>query len=118
MFLVFSIIHFRESNQILKDIIYNDDNLCLQKGGVERKKTQDANLSLLIKNPNPLLKYGFRIRIWIPKLAKNWADSGFWIRIRIANPRLPPPSKEKSPLPQHFFIFIQKSEIKDWVIEF
>ena len=30
MFLVFSIIHFPESNQILKDIIYNDENLCLQ----------------------------------------------------------------------------------------
>ena len=83
MFFVFSIIHFRESNQILKDIIYNDDNLCLQKGGVERK-TQDANFSLPIKNPNPLLKNRFRIRI--PKLAKNWADSGFRIRIRIANP--------------------------------
>ena len=40
MFLVFSIIHFRESNQILKDIIYNDDNLCLQKGGVERKNSR------------------------------------------------------------------------------
>ena len=42
MFLVFSIIHFREKNQILKDIIflYNDDNLCLQKGGVERKNSR------------------------------------------------------------------------------
>ena len=26
MFLVFSIIHFRESNQIVKDIIYDDEN--------------------------------------------------------------------------------------------
>ena len=73
MFFVFSIFHFRESNQILKDIIYNDDNLCLKKGGVERK-TQDANFSLPNKIPNPLLKNGFRIRI--PKLVKNWADSG------------------------------------------
>ena len=78
------------------------------KKGELKEKTQDANFSLLIKNPNPLLKYGFRIRIWIPKLAKNWADSGFWIRIRIANPRLPPPSKEKSPLPQHFFYIYSK----------
>ena len=31
-----------------------------------KEKTQDANFSLPIKNPNPLLKYGFRIRI--PKL--------------------------------------------------
>ena len=41
---------------ILKDIMYNDDNRCLQKGEVE-----DANISLPIKNPNPLLKNGFRI---------------------------------------------------------
>ena len=75
MFLVFSIIHFRESNQILKDIIYNDDILCLPK---------DANFSLPIKNPNPLFKNGFRIRIL--KLTKNWADFGSRIRIRIANP--------------------------------
>ena len=47
--------------------MYNDDNLCLQKGGVE------TNFSLPIKNPNPLLKNGYRI----PKLAKNWADFGF-----------------------------------------
>ena len=40
-----------------------------------KEKTQDANFSLPIKNPNPLLKNGFRIRI--PKLTKNWADSGF-----------------------------------------
>ena len=31
-----------------------------------KEKIQDANLSLPIKNPNPLLKNGFRI--WIPKL--------------------------------------------------
>ena len=48
-----------------------------------KEKTQDANFSLPIKNPNPLLKNGFRIRI--PKLAKNWADSGS--RIRIVNPK-------------------------------
>ena len=41
----------------------------------ELKKAQDANFSLLIKNPNPLLKNGFRIRI--PKLAINRADSRF-----------------------------------------
>ena len=40
-----------------------------------KEKTQDANFSLPIKNPNTLLKNGFRIRI--PKLANNWADSGF-----------------------------------------
>ena len=40
-----------------------------------KEKTQDANFSLPIKNPNPLLKNGFQIRI--PKLAKNLADSGF-----------------------------------------
>ena len=40
-----------------------------------KEKTQDANFSLPIKNQNPLLKNGFRIRI--PKLAKSWADSGF-----------------------------------------
>ncbi len=39
------------------------------------KKIQDANFSLPIKNSNPLLKNGLQIRI--PKLAKNWADSGF-----------------------------------------
>ena len=39
-----------------------------------KEKTQDANFTLPIKNPNPLLKNGFRIRI--PKLTKNWADSG------------------------------------------
>ena len=44
-----------------------------KKGGVERK-TQDANSSLPIKNPNPLLKNGYRIQI--PKLAKKWADFG------------------------------------------
>ena len=43
------------------------------KKGELKEKTQDANFSLPIKNPNPLLKSGFRIRI--PKLAKNWADS-------------------------------------------
>ena len=45
------------------------------KKGELKEKTQDANFSLPIKNPNPLLKNGFRIRI--PKLTKNWADSGF-----------------------------------------
>ena len=49
-----------------------------------KEKSQDANFSPPIKNPNPLLKNGFRIRI--PKLTKNWADSGSQIRIRIANP--------------------------------
>ena len=58
MFWVFSIIHFRKSNQILKDTMYNDDSLYLP-----------------IKNPNSLLKNGLRIRI--PKLAKNWANPGF-----------------------------------------
>ncbi len=61
MFLVFSLIYFRESNQILKDIIYNDDN-------DKYLKTQDANFSLPIKNPNPLFKNGFGTRIRIPKL--------------------------------------------------
>ena len=41
------------------------------KKGELKEKTQDANFSLPIKNPNLLLKNGFRI----PKLAKNWADS-------------------------------------------
>ena len=49
-----------------------------------KEKTQDANFCLPIKNPNPLSKNGFRIRNRIPKLTKNWADSGS--RIRIANP--------------------------------
>ena len=40
-----------------------------------KEKTQDTNFSMQIKNPNPLLKNRFRIRI--PKFAKNWADSGF-----------------------------------------
>ena len=40
-----------------------------------QEKTQDANFSLRIKNPNPLLKNGFRIRN--PKLAKNWPDPRF-----------------------------------------
>ena len=39
-----------------------------------KEKTQDANFTLPIKNPNPLLKNGFRIRF--PKLTKNWADPG------------------------------------------
>ena len=43
-----------------------------------KEKTQDANFSQPIKNPNPLLKNGFRIRF--PKLG------GSRIRIRIANP--------------------------------
>ena len=76
MFLVFSIIHFRESNQILKDFIYNDDKIIFAfKKGELKEKTQDANFSLPINNPNPLLKNGFRIRI--PKLDGS--------RIRIAN---------------------------------
>ena len=33
-----------------------------------KEKTQDANFSLQIKNPNPLLKNGFGFQ--------NWADSG------------------------------------------
>ena len=45
------------------------------KKGELKEKTQDANFSLPIKNPNSLLKNGFRIRI--PKSAKNWADSRF-----------------------------------------
>ena len=46
-----------------------------------KEKTQDANFSLPNKNPESAIKNGFRIRIRIPKLAKNWADSGFRIRI-------------------------------------
>ena len=45
-----------------------------------KEKTQYANFSLPIKNPNSLLKNGYRIRIRIQKLG------GFRIRIRIANP--------------------------------
>ena len=45
------------------------------KKGELKEKTQDANFSLTIKNLNPLLKNGFRIRI--TKLTKNLADSGF-----------------------------------------
>ena len=41
------------------------------KKGELQEKTQDANFSQPIKNPNLLLKNGSRI----PKLAKNWADS-------------------------------------------
>ena len=40
---------------ILKNIIYNDDNLCLKKGEL-KEKTLDAIFSLPIKIPNPLLK--------------------------------------------------------------
>ena len=54
------------------------------KKGELKEKTQDANFSLPIKNPNPLFKNVFWIRI--PKLVKNGADSGSQIRIRIANP--------------------------------
>ena len=43
-----------------------------------KEKTQDAYFSLPNKNPNPLLKNGFRIRIRMPKL------DGFRIWIRIA----------------------------------
>ena len=54
-------------------------DFCLQIGGEGvKKKTQDANFSL---NPNPLKE---RISDSEPKLAKNLADSGIWIRI--ANP--------------------------------
>ena len=49
-------------------------DLSLQRGGL-KEKTEDANFSLTIKNPNSLLENGFRIRI--PKLAKNWADPRF-----------------------------------------
>ena len=42
-----------------------------------KEKTQDANFSLPIKNPDPLLKNRYWNQILIPKLAKNWADSGF-----------------------------------------
>ena len=49
------------------------------KKGELKEKTQDAKFSLPIKNPNPLLKNGFPIRIRIPKLTINWADSGFRI---------------------------------------
>ena len=52
-----------------------------------KEKTQDANFSLPIKNPNPLLKNGFRIRI--PKLTKNWADSGFGLPTLNFTPPLP-----------------------------
>ena len=78
MFLVFSIIHFRESNQILKKFICNDDNLCLQKERVERKKLKMLILAYQLRIRNPLLKNGFRIRI--PKFAQKLG--GF----RIANP--------------------------------
>ena len=54
--------------------MYNDENLCLQRGGVERKKLETLILAYQLRIRNPLLKNGFRIRI--PKLAKNWADSG------------------------------------------
>ena len=42
MFLVFSIIHFPRIEPDFKrlDCIYNDDNLCLQKAGVERKNSR------------------------------------------------------------------------------
>ena len=50
-----------------------------------KEKTQDANFSLPIKNPNPLLKNGFRI----PKLTKNWADSGFGLPTLKFTPTLP-----------------------------
>ena len=33
-----------------------------------KEKTQDANFSLPIKNPNPLLKNGFQIRIANPNI--------------------------------------------------
>ena len=42
-----------------------------------KEKTQDANFSLPIKNPDPLLKNRYWNQILIPKLAKNWADSVF-----------------------------------------
>ena len=53
------------------------------KKGELKEKTQDANFSLPIKNPNPLLKNGFLIRI--PKFTKNWADSGLPTLINTMN---------------------------------
>ena len=50
MFLMFPIIHFRESNQILKDFMYNDDKREL------KEKTQDANFSLPIRNLKSAIK--------------------------------------------------------------
>ena len=76
MFLVFSIIHFRESNQILKDFIHNNNLL-----GELKEKTKDANFSLPIKNPNQLLK---RIPDSDSKIDQKLG--GYRIRIRIANP--------------------------------
>ena len=64
------------------------------KKGELKEKTQEANFSLPIKNPNPLLKNWFRIRI--SKLTKNWADSGSRIRIWIANPTKTIPHPEWS----------------------
>ena len=80
MFLVFSIIHFRESNQILKDIIYNDESLCLQRGGIERKNL-DGFFSVPNKNPESAIKK--RIPDSDSKIGRI-PDCGF--RIRIANP--------------------------------
>ena len=65
------------------------------KKGELKEKTQDANFSLPIKNPNPLLKNGFRIRI--PKLAKTWADSGFGLPTLI----IKYPFRLPKPLPIH-----------------
>ena len=52
------------------------------KEGGFKEKTWDANFSLTIKNQNPLLKNGFRIRILDSKIGQ--ILGGF--RIRIANP--------------------------------
>ena len=57
-----------------------------------KEKTQDANFSLPIKNPNPLFKNGFRIRI--PKFTKKFPDSDtdcqpyFWNQISLTNKKL------------------------------
>ncbi len=62
-----------------KSVCGGGSDLCLQKEGVERKKLKTLILAYQLRIRNPLLKTGFRIRIRIPKLAQNWADSGFWI---------------------------------------
>ena len=63
MFLVFSIIHFRESNQIL----YLMMMIFAFKKGELKEKTQDANFSLPIKTSEIDQNLGgFRIRIVNP----------------------------------------------------
>ena len=89
MFFEFSIIHFRESNQILKFFICNYDNLWLQKARVERKKPKTLLiLAYQLRIRNPLLKNGFRIRI--PKFAQKLG--GF----RIPDPDSGLPTLEKT----------------------